>query len=52
MDSLGCKSFDAYSAAVLQHPATVPRMLLQSLVDSMPRRMAEAIRLERGKIKY
>jgi transposase len=52
VDALGCKSFDAYSAAVLHQLATVPRTLLRSLVDSMPRRIAEVIRLEGGKTKY
>ena len=52
VDSLGCKSFDAYSKAVRQQLAMVPSTLLGSLVDSLPRRMAEVIRLEGGKIKY
>ena len=52
VDALGCESFDAYSKAVLQQLAMVPTALLKSLVDSMPRRMAEVIRLKGGKIKY
>ena len=52
VDSLGCKSFNAYSEAVLRQLATAPRTLLRSLVNSMPRRMAEVIRLKGGKTKY
>jgi hypothetical protein len=52
VDSPGGKSFDAYSAAVLKRLTMLPRILLRSLVDSVPRGMAEGLRLGGGKIKY
>lgn len=52
VDSPGGKSFDAYSAAVLKRLTMLPRTLLRSLVDSVPRGMAEGLRLGGGKIKY
>lgn len=52
VDSIASKSFNAFSAAVRQQLATVPRTLLRSLVDSMPRRMAAVIKLKGGKTKY
>ncbi len=52
LDSIGCESFAAYSNAVLQQLAMVPKALLSGQVKIMPRRMAEVIRLKGEKIKY
>lgn len=52
LDSLGCESFNTYSKAVSQQLAVVPTAPLRSLVECVPRRMAEVIRLKGEEIKY
>lgn len=52
VNALGCKSFDDYHQAVLRQLQAVPKTMLKNLVASMPRRLAQVIKLEGGRTKY
>jgi transposase len=52
VDKLGCKTFDAFKAAVLQEVEAVPQRLLTPLYASMAKRIEETIRLDGDKTKY
>ena len=52
MDAKGCVNFSEFKAALVQEAGSIPRTLCSKLVDSMPRRVAECIRLEGGKTKH
>lgn len=52
VDALGCQTFDQFKLAVLDQLAAVPKSLLESLISSMPRRMAKVIELGGERTKY
>jgi hypothetical protein len=52
MDAMGCATFPEFKAALVHEAETVPKTLCSNLVDSLPKRIAECISLEGGKIKY
>jgi hypothetical protein len=52
VDGLGCKTFDAFKAAVQREVEAVPQSVLTPLYASMTKRIEETIRLGGDKTKY
>ena len=51
MDAKGCRTFSEYRAALETEARLVPRAYFSKLVGSMPKRLADCIKLEGGKTK-
>jgi DDE superfamily endonuclease len=51
MDAKGCRTFSEYRAALETEARLVPHVYFSKLVGSMPKRMADCIKLEGGKTK-
>jgi DDE superfamily endonuclease/Winged helix-turn helix len=52
VNALGCKTFEQYQQAVLDQLQAVPKTMLRNLINSMPKRLAQVIKLEGGRTKY
>lgn len=48
----GCATFAEFKAEVERQMSSIPKSMLTALIDSMPRRLAEVVRLGGGKTKY
>ena len=52
MDAKGCRTFSEYRAALETEARLVPRAYFSKLVGSMPKRLADCIKLEGDKTEY
>jgi hypothetical protein len=52
VNALGCKTFDLFKEAVLAQVKAVPKQVINNLFSSMPKRMAQVVKLGGGKTKY
>lgn len=52
VNALGCKTFDEYRQAVLEHFKKLPKTFITNLYKSLPKRMAKVIELGGNKTKY